>query len=245
MDASGERPEVTAGATADAPLLTRGGVRRGMASSVSLGFASAVLGAGFGVAARQAALPMWATLLMSGTVFAGAAQFAALPLWTAPIPLAPIWLSTLAVNARFALLSAGLSPWTRRYRPWVQWSSMFLLGEGQWAVGMQAHGRGERDFGLYVGSGIAVWTAWMTGTAAGHLAATSLGDPRRFGLDLVLVLFFASTLTGSWRGSRDLAPWAAAAAATRLSPWLVPVEWQILVAALIGAAVGAWRDTRP
>ena len=245
MSAALDGSDAAADAAANAPRLTGDGIRRGLASSVPLGVASAVLGAGFGVAARQAALPLWSTLLMSGTVFAGAAQFAALPLWTAPLPLAPIWLSTLAVNARFALLSAGLSPWTRRYRPWVQWSSMFLLGEGQWAVGMQAHGQGERDFGVYVGSGLAVWIAWMTGTSAGHVAATSLGDPRRFGLDLVLVLFFASTLTGSWRGSRDLAPWAAAAAATGLSPSIVAPQWQVLVAALVGAAVGAWRDTRP
>lgn len=238
----------TASAPAPAPpsdvSLTRDGVRRGVAASVPLGIASAILGAGFGVAARQTALPLWSALLMSGTVFAGAAQFAALPLWTAPLPLVPLWLSTLAVNARFALLSAALSPWVLRYRAPVRWWSMFLLGEGQWAVAMQAYGRGERDLGVYVGSGAMVWAAWMAGTLAGHVGAAALGDPRRFGLDLVLVLFFASTLTSSWRGSRDLAPWAAAAAATRLSPWLVPLEWQVLVAALVGAAVGAWRDTR-
>lgn len=224
--------------------LTRHGVRQGIAASSALGVASAVLGAGFGVAADHAALSLWATLLMSGTVFAGAAQFAVLPLWTAPLPLVPIWVSTFAVNARFSLLSAALLPWLRHARGAVPWVAVGLLGEGQWAVAMQAYARGERDLGVLFGSAAVVWTAWMAGTAAGFLAATMLGDPRQFGLDLVLVLFFAGTLASGWRGPRDLVPWTAAALATRLPAWLVAPEWQILVAALVGACVGAWRDIR-
>lgn len=220
------------------------GVWRGARASAPLGLASAVLGAGFGVAARQVDLSVWATLFMSGSVFAGAAQFAVLPLWTAPLPLAPIWFSTFAVNARFMLLSASLTPWLKRYRGATPWASVFLLAEGQWAIATQAYAKGERDLGVLVGCGLAVWTVWMAGTAAGFLAAPSLGDPRKFGLDLVLALFFASTLTAAWRGPRDLAPWGAAALATRLPTWVVAAEWQVLVAALVGAAVGAWRDTR-
>lgn len=224
--------------------LTAAGAWHGARASVPLGIASAVLGAGFGVAARNGQMPLDVTLLMSGSVFAGAAQFAALSMWSAPLPFAAIWLSTFAVNARFALLSASLSPWIRQYRGVLPWASLFLLGEGQWAVSTAAYGRGERDFGVFLGSGLVVWLVWMAGTLTGHVAAPYLGDPRTLGLDLVLVLFFAATLATTWRGTHDLAPWAAAALATRLSPWLVAPEWQVLVAALVGAFVGAWRDAR-
>lgn len=224
--------------------LTTVGIWKGARASVPLGVASAVLGAGFGVAARQVDLALWSTLLMSGSVFAGAAQFAVLPLWSAPLPLLPIWFSTFAVNARFSLLSASLSSWLKHYRGVTPWATVFLLGEGQWAIAMQTYAEGERDLGVLVGSGLVVWVVWMAGTAAGFLAAPSLGDPRRFGLDLVLVLFFASTLTLGWRGPRDLVPWSAAALATRIPASIVAPEWQVLVAALVGASVGAWRDTR-
>lgn len=224
--------------------LTMAGARQGARASVALGVASAVLGAGFGVAARQTELPLWATLFMSGSVFAGAAQFAALTLWAAPLPLLPIWLSTFAVNARFALLSASLTPWLRHYSGAVPWASLFMMGEGTWAVANDAYTRGQRDLGVLVGSGVAIWIVWMAGTAAGFLAAPLLGDPRRLGLDLVLVLFFAALLTTTWRGRQDLAPWAAAALATRIPPSIVGPDWQILVAALVGAFVGAWRDAR-
>ena len=64
--------------TPDVYTLTRRGLWHGARASMPLGVASAVLGAGFGVAARQVDLALWATLFMSGSVFAGAAQFAVL-----------------------------------------------------------------------------------------------------------------------------------------------------------------------
>jgi predicted branched-subunit amino acid permease len=230
--------------TPDVYTLTRRAMWQGARASVPLGVASAVLGAGFGVAARQVDLALWATLFMSGTVFAGAAQFAVLPLWHAPLPLAPIWFSTFAVNARFSLLSASLTSWLKHYGGATPWITAGLIGEGQWAIATRAYARGERDLGVLIGSSLVVWVVWMAGTATGFLAAPSLGDPRRFGLDLVLLLFFASTLTSGWRGPRDLVPWSAAAAATRIPASIVAPEWQVLVAALVGASVGAWRDTR-
>lgn len=224
--------------------LTKGGVARGARLSLPLALASAIVGAGFGVAARHAEMPLWAALLMSGSVYAAASQFAALALWHAPLPFVPIWLSTLAVNARFSLLSASLAPWLSHYRGWVPWVAIAGLGEGQWAVGTQAEARGDRDIGVILGSSLLVWSAWMAGTASGVIISPLLGDPRRFGLDLVLVMFFAGTLTSGWRGRRDLVPWGAAALATRLPPSIVAPEWLVIVAALVGAVVGAWRDTR-
>ncbi len=224
--------------------LTRRAMWAGARASAPLALASAVLGAGFGVAARHVDMALWVTLTMSGTVFAGAAQFAVLPLWSAPLPLAPVWFSTFAVNARFALLSASLTPWLKHYRGATPWIAAALIGEGQWTVATRAHAAGERDLGVLLGSSLFVWVVWMAGTATGFLAAPSLGDPKRLGLDLVLVLFFASALTSGWRGPRDLVPWGAAALATRLPASIVAPEWQVLVAALVGASVGAWRDTR-
>lgn len=238
------RRDSLASAADGSDAITRAGIWQGVRASIPLGLATAVLGAGFGVAARQAQLPLGATMVMTAAVFAGASQFAALALWQSPLPLIPIWLSTLAVNARFMLLGAALESWTGRRHGAKAYAAMFFLAEGPWAVAMQAKAAGARDFGVFVGSGVAVWIVWVIGTAAGYLAAPLLGDPRQLGLDLVLVLFFACALTSTWRGPRDLAPWTAAALATQLPASLVAPEWQVLVAAVVGAAVGAWRDTR-
>ncbi len=223
---------------------TMAGMVRGVRLSVPLAVATVVVGTGFGLAAQQARLPLWAASLMSGIVLAGAAQFAALPLWTTPLPLAPLWFATLAVNARFSLLSASLASWLRRYRGATPWLAVVLLVEGPWAVATRAQRDGDEDLGLLLGSQALMWVTWVGGTTLGYVAAPALGDPRRVGLDLVLVLFFTGTLTSGWQGVRDLWPWSAASAATFLPASIVAPEWKVLVAALIGAFVGAWRDAR-
>lgn len=231
--------------SADTALCSTAGFVRGLRLSAPVAVATLVVGTGFGLAAQQHGLPFWAAALMSGTVVAGAAQFAALPLWSAPLPFAAIWFSTLAINARFMLLSAALSPWLGRYRGATPWLSLALLIEGPWAVATRALHDGDRDLGVLLGSEVLIWVTWMAGTTAGFVAAPLLGDPRRFGLDLVLVLFFTGTLTSGWRGRRDLWPWAAAAAATFLPAAIVAPQWKVLVAGVVGATVGAWRDARP
>ena len=50
-------------------------------------------------------------MFMSVAIYAGASQFAALDLWYAPLPLATLALTVLAVNARHILLGASLAPW--------------------------------------------------------------------------------------------------------------------------------------
>lgn len=236
---------MSAPGTADTPALcTLAGVVRGVRRSAPLAVATLVVGTGFGLAAAQRTLPLWAATLMSGTVLAGAAQFAALPLWSAPLPFAPVWLSTLAVNARFALLSASLAPWLSRYRGAAPWLALAMLIEGPWAVTTRSHREGDFDLGVLLGSQMLMWATWVGGTVAGYVAAPLIGDPRRFGLDLVLVLFFTGTLTAGWQGRRDLWPWVAAAGATLLPAALVAPQWKVLVAGVIGAAVGAWRDAR-
>lgn len=231
--------------TAVGAACTTAGLVRGVRLSVPLAVATVVVGTGFGLAAQQVGMPLWAAALMSGTVLAGAAQFAALPLWTAPLPFAPLWFSTLAVNARFSLLSASLASWLHRYRGATPWLAVALLVEGPWAVVVKAQRDSDEDLGVLLGSQALMWVMWVGGTVLGYVAAPALGDPKRLGLDLVLVLFFAGTLTSGWRGPRDLWPWGAAAAATFLPASIVAPQWKVLVAALVGAAVGAWRDARP
>lgn len=223
---------------------TTAGVIRGVRLSVPLAVATVIVGTGFGLAAQQAGMALWAASLMSGIVLAGAAQFAALPLWTSPVPLLPLWFSTLAVNARFSLLSASLASWLRRYGGATPWLAVVLLVEGPWAVTTRAQRDGDDDLGVLLGSQALMWITWVGGTVFGYAAAPALGDPRRLGLDLVIVLFFTGALTTGWRGPRDLWPWGAASAATFLPASIVPPQWTVLVAALVGAAVGAWRDTR-
>ena len=72
----------------------------------------------------------------------------------------------------------------------------------QLLIGMRYHGEGGRDIGVVLGAGIALWCGWLAATLPGYLAGAVVPDPERFGLDLVMPIFFAAMLVPMWKGFR-------------------------------------------
>jgi 4-azaleucine resistance transporter AzlC len=225
-------------------VLTRAGWWRGVREILPLCSFVLVLGATFGVAARQAGLSVGLASLMSAAVFAGGSQFAALGLLGPPKFLLPLLLGTFAINARLLLLSASLAPWFSRLPRWKQMTGVALLSDANWAQAMRAHAAGERDAGVLVGAGAAMWVVWVAGTAAGAMLAAAIPDPRRFGLDALLTAFFAAALVEAWRGRDDVAVVVCAALATLATAQLGAAHWGVLIGALTGAAAGTLNDAR-
>lgn len=227
-----------------ATVMTRAGWWRGAREILPLCTFVVVLGASFGVAARQAGLNASLATLMSAMVFAGGAQFAALGLLGPPPLIWPLLLGTLAINARHLLLGAALAPWLSRLGWWRQLTSVTVLSDANWAYAVRAHAAGERDAGVLVGAGATMWVAWVLGTFVGSVAAGAVPDVRQFGLDALLVAFFGAALTDGWRGTGDL-PLASAAAVTTLGAayWVGP-EWSVLLGALGGAGAGVLIDAK-
>lgn len=239
----GAKQEGVESATASAvsPRFTAQGVRQGAVEIAPLVVFVAPFGIAFGVAASAKTVPLGLALLMSGTIFAGAAQFAALDLWHAPLPLAMLALTVLAVNARHILLGAALAPWLLRVPFARRMLSVLLLSDPNFAQAVAARERGELDAGILFGSGLAMWVTWMAGTAVGSLGGALLGDLSRFGFDAVMVTYFTAIVLGQWKGVLDLIPWVAAAAVALLCAGLLPPGWHIVAGALAGGICGAWR----
>jgi 4-azaleucine resistance transporter AzlC len=225
-------------------ILTRAGLRQGAREVLPAAPAVLVMAAAFGIAAGQAGLGVGLATLMSGVVFAGASQFVALGLWHAPLPLVPLWVATFAVNSRFMLLGAAVSRWLSGLSVARRGLAVALLTEANWVQAIRAEGRGERDAGVLFGGGLLLWGLWVAGTVAGVLLGPSIPDPARYGLDLVLVLFFVNVLVDTWKGPGDLLPWAVAGAIASLPPSILPLQWSVLAGAVAGAVVGAVRDAR-
>lgn len=66
-----------------------------------------------------------------------------------------------------------------------------------------------------------------------------VSDPHRFGLDLVMPVFFAAMLVPLWRGRRAAVPWAVAGAVALLASKLLPGHLFILAGALSGMLTAA------
>lgn len=198
----------------------------------------------FGVLASERGLTALQALMMSLFVYSGSAQLAALQVWSSSAAVVPLLATVLMMNARYVLYGAAIQPWLSQVRPGQSAASLYLLGDGSWALAMREYHAGYRDAGFILGSGLAGFLPWVLGTLAGHLLAHSVPDPAAWGLDFMLVAFAAAIGISLWRGRSDLAPAAAAALVGWLFHRYVPGAWYIVAAGLAAGLVGALRHGR-
>lgn len=204
-----------------------------------------VFGLAFGLAAPQTGLDDRSTVLMSTLVFAGAAQFAALDLWGSQVPLIPLAITVFAVNARHLLMGATLYPWMRHLPPAKRYGSMLVVSDANWAMSMQAFGRGESGLGLLLGGGIALWLAWILGSWLGLYFGNAISDPVNWGLDMVMGCFLLAMVIGGQKNLRMFVIWAVAACTSLLAYWNLPENSHVVVGALAGGVMGAvWMEKK-
>ncbi|MFK7159895.1 AzlC family ABC transporter permease [Marinospirillum sp. MEB164] len=220
-------------------LLDAAGVRSGFQRLLPLGFFVAAFGLAFGLAAAQRGLSDVEALLMSALVFAGASQFAALELWQAEIPFVALAITTFAINSRHLLMGASLYRWMQPL-PWGQRHGVLaLLSDANWAMAMQDYQHGQRNLGIVLGGGLAIWLAWMLGCLTGLLVTSGIPHPEALGLDMVLSCFLLSMALGAPVQKRQLVIWGVAALAAGLAWHFLPDHTHVVLGALAGGLVGA------
>ena len=223
------------------PCFTARGVWRGCVEIAPIAAFVIPFGIAFGVAASAKGMAPEISVLMSLAIYAGASQFAVLDLWYAPLPLATLALTALAVNARHVLLGAALAPWLLQVPFLRRLAALLVLNDANFAHTVSALDRGETDAGILFGSGLVMWIMWIASTAVGALAGSLLGDVSRFGFDAVMVAYFTAVIVGQWKGRSDLLPLAVAATVAIAGTYVLPPGWHIIAGALAGGAVGVWR----
>lgn len=223
--------------------LDRNGVWLGFRQLVPLSFFVTVFGAAFGLAATQSGLDNFAIVFMSALVFAGAAQFAVLDLWGAQVPLIPLALTVFAINARHLLMGATLYPWLHHLSPGRCYGVMLVVSDANWAMSMQAFGRGESGIGLLLGGGIALWLSWVVGSCLGVYFGNAIHDPVSLGLDMVMGCFLLAMVVGGERNLRMSVIWTVAAGSSLLAWRYLPENSHVVVGAFAGGVLGAfWRE---
>lgn len=226
-------------------LLTRHLVWLGFLEMLPLSAFVLIFGAAFGLAATQAGVPDSSIVLMSALVIAGAAQFATLDLWGAEVPLFTLALTVFAINARHLLMGATLYPWLRHLPPARRYGVMVLASDANWALAMQAFGRGQPGFGVLVGGGLALWLTWVAGTWLGLYFGGAIADPRRWGLDMVMGCFLLAMVVGGRKDLRMVVIWAVAATSSLLAYRYLPENSHVVAGALAGGGLGAiWTEKR-
>jgi predicted branched-subunit amino acid permease len=140
------------------------------------------------------------------------------------------------------LAGAAIQPWLRGEPPGRLAANLFFLTDASWLIATRYREEGGRDGGVLFGAGIALWALWVVATVPGYLAGALVSEPRRFGLDLVMPIFFSAMLVPLWRGARAARPWAVAGAVALVVQALVPGYAFIVAGALAGAVAGAFLE---
>jgi predicted branched-subunit amino acid permease len=226
-------------------LITSAGMLLGVRRVSVLMPGIVVFAVAFGAAASAKGLSLFETVLMSVIVYAGVAQLVAMELWRPEWTwgaIAGLAVVTATVNARMVLQGASLQPWFAPYPKWLNALHLFFFTDANWLIGTRYHSEGGRDLGVLVGAGLALWLVWIAATIPGHVLGALISDPRAYGIDLVMPIFFAAMIVPLWRGRRALLPWAVAGAVALVTAKLVDGYAFIIVGSLSGALVGAFSD---
>jgi 4-azaleucine resistance transporter AzlC len=229
------------------PYWSADGLALGVRQAVPAMPVMALFAIAFGAFAAQKGLTFVETTLMSALNFAGAAQFVAAEIWIRPMSAAGIValaLVTGIINMRFVLVSASLRPWLGGLPARQSYPALAVLTEPGWLIALRYRAEGGGDAATLLGSGLVLWLVWVLATAGGYLVGATVSDPERYGLDLVMPVFFSVILVPLWRGARAAVPWAIAGMAAVAAAHYLPGTWYIMAGAVAGAIAGGMQDER-
>lgn len=229
------------------PFWSADGVALGARQSLPAMPVMALFAIAFGAHAAQKGLTFAEATLMSALNFAGAAQFVAAEIWSRPMTGATIIavaIVTGIVNMRFVLISASLRPWLGGLPARQIYPALAVLTEPGWLIALRYRAEGGGDAATLLGSGLVLWLVWIVATAGGYLVGATVADPQRYGLDLVMPVFFAVILVPLWRSARAAVPWAVAGAVAVAAAYYLPGSWYIMAGAVAGAIAGGMQDER-
>lgn len=178
--------------------------------------------------------------LMSATVYAGASQLVGIELFGQAVPMWVVVLSILAVNFRHILYSAAITPFMDHFTGVQKALSFFVLTDPQFAETL-ARGESGRPvtFSWYAGFGATIYVPWVILTTVGGLVGSFMGDPAKWGIDILLPLYFMGLVLGFRKRHNFLPVVVVSAVVAVVAQQIVGSPWHISIGALAGIALAA------
>lgn len=205
---------------------------------------STVIGATYGVIARQSGLSVIEASGSSLIIFAGAAQFAAVGLLQGGAGAAEIALSVLLINLRHVLMAASLRPHLAGASLPKRLGLAYILTDESFAMGIGWFRRGHRDLAYYATFATLLWACWNVGTIAGAIAGASIEQPQRFGVDFAITACFVAIVTMGVRHRADVVVALTATAVAALLRLAGASTVAVVIAGAVAPAVILLRGER-
>lgn len=162
----------------------------GLRASMPLALPIAAVGVSFGLLAGPVlgAIP---SIVMSAVVWSGTAQFAALTILASGGGTALAAGAGLLANTRFLPMGFAIAPSVKGglVRRLLKGA---VLADASFVIGHR--GGGQFDISAIAWAAPVQYVTWVGGTIAGVAGATAIGDPGRWGLDVLFPIFYLSLL---------------------------------------------------
>jgi predicted branched-subunit amino acid permease len=159
----------------------------GLRVTMPLALPIAAVGVSFGLLAAPllGAIP---SIVMSGVVWSSTAQFAALTILASGGGTALAAGAGLLANTRFLPMGFAIAP-SMAGGPLRRLLQGALLLDTSFVIGHR--GGGQFDIGAIVWAAPVQYVSWIAGTIAGVAGATAIGDPSRWGIDVLFSGFLS------------------------------------------------------
>jgi 4-azaleucine resistance transporter AzlC len=198
----------------------------------------------YGVLATSAGLNRSDAMAMSSVVFAGSSQFMLVQLVSLGTPMLMMIITGFVINLRHALYSASIAPYTRHVSTLWKFILSYFLTDEAYAVAIMHYREDtpiKHKHWYFLGAGLALWTCWQVSTAAGLFLGAQI--PPSWGLDFTLALTFIALAVPAVTDNATLFA-ALSAGVTALITMGLPYKLNLIAAAVVGVAVGVWKDQR-
>lgn len=198
----------------------------------------------YGALALNAGLSAFASQMMSSMIFAGSAQFITAQLARDAAPGLVILATIAVVNLRHMLYSASLAPYLKNLS--LKWKTLlsYLLTDEAYAptiLKFEKDGATPFSHWFLLGAGFSLWFTWQASTALGIFLGAEI--PKEWPLDFALPLTFIAMVVPVLK-KRPMIAAALSAGVTALLAYNLPFKLGLIVAALVGIAVGALLEGR-
>ena len=193
---------------------------------VAMGYFPA--GIAFGVLAQVAGIPIWATIMLSITLYAGAAQYACLPMLSAGLPIGSIATNIAAINLRHVFYGMPLLQSLPKNKI-AKTYCLFALTDETFSVMTSLPNESRPALILPISLFNQSW--WVLASTVGVIIGSTLSDlvPH---LDFALVCLFAILAYEQFQSIKRYFPIAIAVISLAVAS-LFTSHWLLLVAITI------------
>jgi 4-azaleucine resistance transporter AzlC len=203
---------------------------------IPVGFAYGVLGVNAGISTFN-------TIIMSLIVFAGSAQLMATGFFAQGLNPFSIIITTFIVNLRHMLMSASLSTHMKNWTKIEVAGFCYELTDETFAVHSMRFNSGDTSALPAMSINLICQLSWVVGTILGALAGNLISDVKPFALDYALPAMFIALLILQIHNRKHIIV-AIVGAVISIILWKIGItQWNVIMATIIGATLGAILET--